>query len=145
MKYRGARAVLENKKGKLITKISANSSIWPGRVKDKAKLSIVTPTVTNRIISPKTIALSLFKGEFPINNEAVTMNITCIKLIQVIKVAEDKIIEVLDIKGAVNKRFKNPNSRSNIKGRPELSAPVNDVKIIIPELKKTVIACVNSK
>ena len=54
---------------------------------------------------------------------------------QVIKKVNDNIIVFFEISGATSNLFKKPNSLSKTKGRPEFSDPVNDVKIIIPELK----------
>ena len=49
----GAKAVLANRRGKLTTKISAISSIWPGRTNAKHKLIEVT-NKTNKIKVAKT-------------------------------------------------------------------------------------------
>ena len=54
IKDNGAKAVLANNKGKFMTKISAISSIWPGRTKAKHRLIEVT-NKTNKIKVVKTI------------------------------------------------------------------------------------------
>ena len=38
----GAKAVLENSRGKLIIKIHASNSIWPGKINASIKLILVT-------------------------------------------------------------------------------------------------------
>ena len=58
------------------------------------------------------------------------------KLKIVIYKKDDKIIDNLLIKGATNNLFKNPNSLSNIRGKPEFKAPLNAVKTISPAPKK---------
>ena len=40
------------------------------------------------------------------------------------------------VKGATSNLFKNPNSLSNIKGKPEFNAPLKAVKTISPAPKK---------
>ena len=57
-------------------------------------------------------------------------------VIDVIKNNEEIKRESLDIRGEINSRLRNPNSRSNIKGKPALMELVNAVKIIMPGLKK---------
>ena len=49
---------------------------------------------------------------------------------------EDKTIDNLLVKGATSNLFRNPNSLSNIRGRPEFRAPLKAVKTISPAPKK---------
>ncbi len=49
---------------------------------------------------------------------------------------EDKTIDNLLVKGATSNLLRNPNSLSNIKGRPEFKAPLKAVKTIRPAPKK---------
>ena len=57
-------------------------------------------------------------------------------VVQIMKSVVARMMVFLDISGAVRSLFKNPNSRSNIKGRPAFSDPVKQVKTIMPQLKK---------
>lgn len=46
MKFKGANAVLAKSRGKLLIKITAISSIWPGKLKASAKLRAVTAKIS---------------------------------------------------------------------------------------------------
>ena len=48
----------------------------------------------------------------------------------------DKTIDNLLTRGATNNLFRNPNSLSNINGKPEFKAPLNAVNTINPAPKK---------
>ena len=63
----------------------------------------------------------------------------------VMKDTEEIKRESRDVNGDINNLFKNPNSRSNINGKPALIDPVKAVKTIIPVLKKWLYGrfCVN--
>ena len=45
IKLRGAKAVLAKRRGKLLTKITAMSSMWPGKLNARAKLRAVTAKI----------------------------------------------------------------------------------------------------
>ena len=92
----------------------------------------VTPKAskkTIRAIAPKPAASG---NPAPKNAAAVTITAACIKLWLMIKIAEARTMENLDARGATSNRFKKPNSRSNITGKPAFSAPAKAVKTITP-------------
>ena len=68
----------------------------------------------------------------PINAAAATITAAWSKLWLIIKIAEAKTIEKREAKGATNKRFKKPNSLSNITGKPAFKAPAKAVNTITP-------------
>jgi hypothetical protein len=46
MKLKGANAVLAKSRGRLLIKITAINSIWPGKLKASAKLNAVTENIS---------------------------------------------------------------------------------------------------
>jgi len=80
MKLRGAKAVLAKSSGKLLIKITAISSIWPGKLKASAKLKAVTANIS-RARTVTTINNPAKEGHpYPKNPAAIMIAILWIRL-----------------------------------------------------------------
>lgn len=136
MNSRGAKAVLENRSGKLIRNVIASSSICPGSANASPKLNAVTPIVR---IDRVRIAVNVPIPDghpYPNNPAAIMMMILWIRLIAPMWATDARMTELLDRRGATRTLFKKPNSRSNITGSPAFRAPLNAVKTIRPAVIK---------
>lgn len=132
----GAKAVLENNVGKLIIKIKAKNSMCPGKVKPRYILILAVLNVIKviiQIIINKLIKLILYCVIVMLNINILRV---CVIATVVIKNIEEIIKESFEMTGEASILFRNPNSLSNIIGKPALIAPLKDVNTIIPGLKK---------
>lgn len=134
---KGANAVLENRVGRLIMKIRAKNSMCPGKIKPKQILRLAILSVISTIMSK---IMSKFET-YIICLVLIILNIiilkVCTTVTVVIKYIDEKSKQSREVIGDTNMRFRNPNSLSNIIGKPALIAPLKEVNTIMPGLKNT--------
>lgn len=132
MNLNGAKAVLENKAGKFMINVNPKNSICPGTIKLRPilKVAILIIRIVVIFMIKKIILNFIVLSSKLILN--VIMIMICIILTIKVYIIKELNKEFLFINGEIKILLRNPNSLSNIIGRPALSDELKAVKAIMP-------------